>query len=241
MRDVSGIWSDDLSCVVAASDVAHSGFNTTATTLAACIFYLGRYRSAYELAANEVRSHFCNASEIRLGSSLASCNYLRACIQETLRLSPPVGSPLPRETPVGGVVIDGIFVPGGMLVGSSIYSIQHKEEHFSDPHTFRPERWLPDRGGAKDLINHDTRAYGPFQIGPRGCVGKSIALRELTLSMAQILFRLDFQTVDQTGDIITIRGPINSPMLGVSQIPIQEFITARSEGPYVRYRRRHID
>ncbi|KAH6871618.1 cytochrome P450 67 [Thelonectria olida] len=217
-----------------------AGSDTTATSLAACLFYLGRYRNVYNLAAEEVRAHFSNVSEIRLGATLNSCTYLRACIQEALRLSPAVGISLPRETPAGGVVVNGSYIPGGMLVGSGIYSIHHKEAHFSDPFTYRPERWLPDRGGAKDLANHDTKAYGPFQIGPRGCLGKGIAMHELMLSMAHIFFRFDFETVTREGKVITVEGSVASPIPGVTELPIQEFVTAQSDGPYVRYRRRNI-
>jgi cytochrome P450 len=127
-----------------------------------------------------------------------------------------------------------------MLVGSGIYSIHHKEVHFSDPFTFRPERWLPDRDGAKDLVNHDSKAYGPFQIGPRGCLGKGIAMHELMLSMAHIFFRFDFETVTGEGKVITVEGSVTSPIPGVTELPIQEFVTAQSDGPYVRYRRRDI-
>jgi cytochrome P450 len=40
--------------------------------------------------------------------------YLRACIDESLRLWPPTGVGLPRETPKGGTTILGQHIPGGL-------------------------------------------------------------------------------------------------------------------------------
>ena len=43
--------------------------------------------------------------------------YLQACLYEGLRLHPAVGMSLPRVTPLGGVEVDGRFIPEG--VGSA--------------------------------------------------------------------------------------------------------------------------
>ncbi|KAL4798420.1 cytochrome P450 [Aspergillus venezuelensis] len=218
-----------------------AGSDTTATALAATFFYLARYRTAYERAAYEVRSKFSDSSEVKLGALLSSCHFLRASITEAMRLSPPVGISLPRETPPGGAVINGTWFPAGCLVGSGIYSIQHKEAHFSDPHTFRPERWLLSTEGEEvpsDIANHEPAAYGPFQIGSRGCVGKAIALQELLLTMAHVFVRMDFEAVDEMGRKVVVEGSVGKPVPGLTELPIQEFITAQATGPFVRFRRR---
>ncbi|CDM28612.1 Cytochrome P450 [Penicillium roqueforti FM164] len=71
-----------------------AGSDTTATTLAATLFYISREPSVYERVTREVRSCFASAEEIHAGTQLNSCQYLRACIDEALRLSPPAGSAL---------------------------------------------------------------------------------------------------------------------------------------------------
>ncbi|KAL4948588.1 cytochrome P450 [Aspergillus filifer] len=218
-----------------------AGSDTTATALAATFFYLARYRSAYERAASEVRAKFSSSEDVKLGALLSSCHFLRASITEAMRLSPPVGISLPRETPSGGAVINGTWFPAGCLVGSGIYSIQHKEAHFSDPHTFRPERWLLSTEGEQapaDIVNHEPAAYGPFQIGSRGCVGKAIALQELLLTMAHVFVRMDFEAVDDQGRQVVVEEPVRKPVPGVTELPIQEFITAQATGPFVRFRKR---
>ncbi|KAJ5789848.1 benzoate 4-monooxygenase cytochrome P450 [Penicillium psychrosexuale] len=83
---------DELGGEVATLIVA--GSDTTATTLAATLFYISREPSVYERVTREVRSCFASAEEIHAGTQLNSCRYLRACIDEALRLSPPTGSAL---------------------------------------------------------------------------------------------------------------------------------------------------
>lgn len=69
-----------------------AGGDTTATALSALFFYLSRNAEAYSKLANEIRTTFASHAEIKGGPKLASCRYLRASIEEALRMSPPVSS-----------------------------------------------------------------------------------------------------------------------------------------------------
>jgi hypothetical protein len=48
--------------------------------------------------------------------------YLKACNDESLRLLPPTGAGLPRETPEGGATILGQYILGGVTVTVPIFS-----------------------------------------------------------------------------------------------------------------------
>lgn len=69
-----------------------AGGDTTATALSALFFYLSRNPEAYGKLADEIRTTFSSHSEIHGGPKLAGCRYLRACIEEALRMSPSVSS-----------------------------------------------------------------------------------------------------------------------------------------------------
>ncbi len=88
-----------------------AGSESTATLLSGLIFHLHSTPRVLRLLQEEVRQAFDSASKITFASA-AELPYLQACIEEALRLYPPIPCGLPRQVPWEGMVIDGRFVPG---------------------------------------------------------------------------------------------------------------------------------
>ena len=179
-----------------------AGADTTSVTLSAAFFYLLKNPRVLTKLTEEVRMAFANVEEIRGGAKLNSLVYLRACIDETLRLAPPVPTHLPREVLKGGLQVDDEFFPEGTVVGTSAYCIGHSEEYYPRAWEFRPERWIlaEDGGeGSKESIRIAKDAFCPFSLGTRGCVGKSVAYLELTLELARCLWLFDIRMVQEGG------------------------------------------
>jgi cytochrome P450 len=134
---------------------------------------------------------FHTSADICGGPRLARCRYLRACIDEALRMSPPVPGTLWREMVSDGknqpLVVDGHVIPPGAQVGVSIYSLHHNEQYFPNSFDFQPERWMEGTQNA----NH--AAFTPFSIGSRGCAGKAMAYLESSLVLAMTLWYFDFK------------------------------------------------
>ena len=61
----------------------------------------------------EIRGAFDTGSDVNM-EGLARLPYMHACIEEGLRMYPPVPAGLPRVPPPEGGYVDGIFVPGGV-------------------------------------------------------------------------------------------------------------------------------
>lgn len=114
--------------------------DTTATSLTATIFYLVHYPHALDRLEREIRTGLQDVEDIRIGPKLSSCKYLFACFDEAMRLSPDVGALLQLEVLRGGLKIDREWVPEGVDVGVSAYSIHPNEAYFPDPFNFKPER-----------------------------------------------------------------------------------------------------
>ena len=82
-----------------------------------------------------------------------------------------------------------------------VYSLHRDPRCFSDPDTFRPERWLfasPEQAGKGKFATegqfvHDERAFLPFSYGPMNCVGKTLALQELRTVVVALLHRFRFR------------------------------------------------
>ncbi|PVH95123.1 putative cytochrome P450 [Periconia macrospinosa] len=179
------LWAESNLLIIAGSD-------TTSTALAATFFYLTRHPRAYQRATREVRSACRSAGGVAQGVELASCVYLRACITEAMRLSPPASGALWREVLPGGITIGDMYIPEGYDVGTGIYALHHNAEYFPEPFAFRPERWMPEEVG-KEAVARASAANTTFSIGPRNCVGKSFAMIEMCMAMASVICEFDFR------------------------------------------------
>jgi cytochrome P450 len=199
--------------------------------MAALFFYLCRNPAAYDRVTKEVRGVFQRADEISQGPKLSSCSYLRACIQEALRLCPPVTGPLWREVLSGGLTISGHTIPAGYEVGTGFWSLNRSEKYYTKPHDFRPERWISGSTGA-DQLGLARAAFASFSVGPRNCVGKGLAITELMLGMAAVIAQYDFRPARDTSLARVGEGE------GASKGQFQTFwgFTSAKDGPYIEYR-----
>ncbi|KAI0199308.1 cytochrome P450 [Astrocystis sublimbata] len=172
-----------------------AGGDTTATALSGLFFYLSHYPAVYRKLCDEIRTAFSDGADVKGGPKLAACKYLRACIDESLRMSSPVSGTLWRqlakeEEGKGPWVVDGHVIPRGTQVGVNIYSLHHNEAYFRDPFVFRRERWLVSD---EDELRTMHSAFAAFSTGSRGCAGKPMAYLETSLVIAKTLWFFDFE------------------------------------------------
>ena len=132
----------------------------------------------YAKLTHEIRSTFANEEAITF-NAIVDLPYLNACIEEVLRVHPPVPAGPPRVVPPGGDFIDGHWVPGGVTVSVGAWASSHNPLHFRDPDTFIPERWI-DASYNSDV----KKAMQPFSLGPRNCIGKKWVLLPAFLSFS---------------------------------------------------------
>ncbi|KAJ5738184.1 cytochrome P450 monooxygenase [Penicillium malachiteum] len=143
------------------------GSETTATLLAGVTYLLLSNPAALQKLTEEVRSTFDKEQEIIM-TSVNQLTYMLACLNEALRLYPPISAGLPRLVPSEGRVILGRHVPGNTIVASHHWAMYHNGKHFTDPDSFIPERFLGDPRYAND----EFEILQPFSIGPRNCLGR---------------------------------------------------------------------
>lgn len=175
-----------------------AGSDTTSTVISAVVFYLLHNPESLRLVQQEVRSAFDSLADIRIGSRLNACQYLFACFDESMRLSPPIPGILPREVLPGGLHVDGFHLPAGTDLGVPIYALHHSEEHFPDPWSFKPSRWIAGRDDATVLVSEeDVRnaraAFCPFGYGRTNCVGKQLAYQEMALTIARLAWSYEWR------------------------------------------------
>ena len=167
-----------------------------ATVMTATLFYLVYHPSTLAQLRKEIDETFQSVDEIKLGPQLSSCRYLKACIDESMRLTPPIPGLLPRKVIHGGLMIDGHLLPEGTEVGTCLYALHRRETYFRNAAAFEPQRWLMER--EKTPLAY--QAYTPFSLGPRGCPGKAFAYAEMTLTLAKMVFLLDMRLESEVVD-----------------------------------------
>lgn len=212
--------------------------------MSATLFYLVRNQHALERAVDEVRSRFADVEDIVQGATLNSCTYLRACIDEAMRMSPSVGGILPREVLPGGITIDGQKLPAGVVVGTPHYAIHHNEAYYPSPFRYVPERWIagarsPLDGLAVDMasVARAQSAFCPFSIGPRGCIGKGLAYAEMTTTLARTIFLYDMRRAPGVVDPGEGRKDLEWGRHREDEFQLVDTFTSAKKGPMVEFRR----
>ncbi|KAF2464532.1 benzoate 4-monooxygenase cytochrome P450 [Lindgomyces ingoldianus] len=179
-----------------------AGSDTTAITISTVFFYICHDKRVYLKLVREIRSTFPNPEAIVHCPELLNCKYLRACIDETLRMAPAAPSELPREVLPGGVEIDGDHYPQGVIVGTPNWSMGRNEEHYGDAYTFRPERWIVsddlDTLNTEEEVLRLKRGLHTFLRGPGDCIGQKLAVLELCMVIARTLWRFDVRLTPGT-------------------------------------------
>lgn len=207
------------------------------------MFYLTRFPNAYNKLATEVRQKFSSEFDIRPGQLLQSCQYLQACIDESLRMSPSIGSCLFREVEKGGALIDGHVIPEGYDVGTGIYSLHHNETYFPQPYNFLPERWMGDSEFAREgRVEIAMSALHPFSYGPRACIGKNLAYIELMAAIALTIWKFDFRSPIDSSSTIGAGNPLWEPgRTNPNEFQLYDHVTCTKHGPMVQFRQRVFD
>ncbi|EXJ87226.1 hypothetical protein A1O3_04185 [Capronia epimyces CBS 606.96] len=120
--------------------------------------------------------------------------YYQACIKEALRFHPATAQILPRLVPAGGVELGGHYLPPGTVVGCNAWSV-HRDPvlYGQDVDRYRPERWLEV---SPDQARKMETSLLTFGAGKRACVGKNIAMLEITKFIPEFFRRFDVELVD---------------------------------------------
>ncbi|KAK3690287.1 cytochrome P450 monooxygenase-like protein [Podospora appendiculata] len=170
-----------------ASTFMVAGAETIAIVLTGITVFLGQNKRAFDKLKDEIFGAFKDTAEID-GESTSRLPYLKAVVEEGLRLFPPV-SGLPRVSP--GETIDGEYIPEGVIVMAETRVMGRDKRNFSDPDTFKPERWIDEKHTMDRRLTNLM-----FYMGPRGCMGMQMAHVEMRMILAKLVFAFDWELLD---------------------------------------------
>jgi len=170
-----------------------AGTETTATLLSGVTYHLLQNPTILDKLVAEIRTTFNTPNDISI-ISLQQLKYLNACLQEGLRMYPPVPVGMKRQTVPEGADILGEHIPGNTRVAVTHYAAYRSTYNFHLPNSFVPERWLGDERFASDKRN----VLEPFSYGPRNCLGKNLANHEMRLILTHVLYNFDLNLCDES-------------------------------------------
>ncbi|XP_033171450.1 cytochrome P450 4d1 isoform X2 [Drosophila mauritiana] len=165
------------------------GHDTTSSALMFFFYNIATHPEAQKKCFEEIRSVVGNDKSTPVSYELMNqLHYVDLCVKETLRLYPSV--PLLGRKVLEDCEINGKLIPAGTNIGISPLYLGRREELFSEPNSFKPERF--DVVTTAEKLN--PYAYIPFSAGPRNCIGQKFAMLEIKAIVANVLrhYEVDF-------------------------------------------------
>lgn len=201
-----------------------------AVGIAATMFYVLRHSNVYNRLRDEIRTTFPSCQSIQPGVPLDKCAYLRACIDESLRMCSPGPGIFWRQSD-RDVVVDGVKVPAGTEFGVCIHALHHNPDVFPNPESFEPDRFMSSK-------NH--QGFIPFLTGFRSCPAQTVAYRMMCLPIARLIWEFDLEYVrqgpsceDKDGhfkQIDVFGSRVNGPLVRCQSIRGESIVEGRWKG-----------
>ncbi|KAF8893048.1 cytochrome P450 [Infundibulicybe gibba] len=167
-----------------------AGRDTTASTLTFATYML----SEHPHIVNKLRAEILRVVGRTRGPTyddIRDMKYLRAFINETLRLYPPV--PVNRRSSKQSTVLPSavpgqrpLYVPAHTEVLYSVMLMHRRKDLWGpDALTFDPDRFIDARLGK--YLTPNPFIFLPFNAGPRICLGQQFAYHEVSFFLVRML------------------------------------------------------
>jgi cytochrome P450 len=172
-----------------------AGHETSASALSWALHLLAHSPDVQERLHEEAERSLDPAGDDP--GALKDLTLTRNVFREALRLFPPVGF-LARQSARGCEMRDKQVAAGSSVVVSP-WLIQRHRALWARPDEFDPDRYAegPDAAGEDEPPARESlrRAYLPFGMGPRVCIGAAFAQQEATLILATLAREFRFEPV----------------------------------------------
>ncbi|XP_023156013.1 putative cytochrome P450 superfamily protein isoform X1 [Zea mays] len=182
-----------------------AGKDTTGNTLSWFLYMLCKNPIVQDKVALEIKESVEWAEEdnnredftARLNDrAIDKMHYLHAAISETLRLYPavPVDGKMAEDD---DVLPNGYKVIKGDGINYMIYAMGRMTYLWGeDAEDFRPERWI-----ANGVFQQESPyKFVSFNAGPRTCLGKDFAYRQMKIMAATLIHFFRFKLTDESKD-----------------------------------------
>lgn len=192
---------------------ANSGDNIDGIIADVIIFYLDTYETTslassylfYYISVNKdvqdkLRKHIKEVLEPSKGvvtyESLKSMNYLEQVLNETMRMTPPLGVHMKACTEE--ITLTGSDGLKCHLKPGDLAFISSAGLHMDSKYWPEPEVFNPDRFSAENQVGRSKYVFFPFGEGPRMCLGMRFAMVMIKLLTAALITNYSLEPSSKT-------------------------------------------
>ncbi|KAJ7123185.1 cytochrome P450 [Mycena epipterygia] len=169
-----------------------AGRDTTAATLTFATYMLAEHPEITQRLRDEILNNV-GSSRRPVHEDMKTMPYLRAFINETLRLYPPVpldgraskkATTWPATTPGGRP----FYVPANTKIIYAVFLMHRRTDLWGpDALEFDPDRFIDER--VHKYLTPNPYIFLPFNAGPRICLGQQFAYQEVSFFLVRLLQR----------------------------------------------------
>jgi cytochrome P450 len=197
-HDDQGVGLTDEELIGQAAVLFAAAHLTTANTLTWTLFLLAQHPEIAQALFDELTGELHGDSPTL--EQLERLPLLDRVIKESMRTLP--ASSYSQRINVEPVALGPLTLSPGTLVIFSQFITHHLPELFPQPYRFLPQRW--------ESIDPSPYAYLPFAAGPKMCIGASLAMMTIRLTISTLWQRARLAIMPGAD----INGKVTSTMLG---------------------------
>ena len=161
-----------------------AGHDTTSVVLTWTLVLLHQYPESLQKVRQEIDENY--HGQPLNNEELKKFTYLKMCINESMRLYPPVWS-YGRKSMEDDEIM-GIPVPQGHNVNIPVLFLHRNPQYWERPTEFYPEHFEEEAVKQRDKL-----AYIPFSAGQHRCIGEYFALVEVQMALIHLIKNYDFR------------------------------------------------
>jgi cytochrome P450 len=165
-----------------------AGHETTSSALTWTFHYLSQNPKAYTTLKQEIDT-VLQGEELKF-EHLKQLKYTKACVNESMRLMPPVWA-------VGKKSTESTMIGPYKIKKNTNIIITNFLSHRNPKYWDKPNEFLPERWKTEEVKKNHKFAFFPFGGGPRMCIGNNMALLEAEVLLTKIVQKYSFEYVGE--------------------------------------------
>ncbi|CAL4888345.1 unnamed protein product [Urochloa decumbens] len=183
-----GLTKDHLKAMLI--DIFFGGTDTSYIVLEFIMAELLRNPRVMSILQAEIRRCVPEGQQMVTEDDLSALPYLKAVINETLRLHPPAPLLAPHYS-MTDVHIDGYIIPAKIPILVNAWALGRDKSVWADAEEFKPERFM----GIDVDINFKGNDFQflPFGAGRRICPGMNFSISTLEIMVANLMYRFNWE------------------------------------------------